>query len=114
MMTKVVTSVDQPGLGHYPTDTITLGPQYGRYFKGYIQWNTFSSNTPYMDDGTAMYVRVAVVDKTGRSSNAFEFPFTFETGVGPAPHPPAPFDQGELPRLGNISIELYNPRLRRP
>ena len=112
-MAKVLTSVEQPGMGLYTPDIITLGSQYGKYFKGYIQWNTFSTRAPYVDDGTTMSVRVVVIDKAGRTSNAFEFPFTFEAGVGPAPRPPAPFDQGDLPKLGNISIELSNPRLRR-
>ncbi len=111
-MAKILTNVDLAGLGHFPNDIITLGPQYGKYFKGYLQWNTFSSMAPYIEDGTTMYVKIVVIDKTGRTSNAFEFPFTFETGVGPAPNPPAPFNQGDLPKLGNISIELTNPRLK--
>lgn len=112
-MAKVLTSVEQPGMGLYTPDIVTLGSQYGKYFKGYIQWNTFSTRAPYIDDGTTMHVKVVVIDKAGRTSNAFEFPFTFEAGVGPAPRPPAPFDQGDLPKLGNVSIDLSNPRLRR-
>jgi hypothetical protein len=39
------------------------------------------------------------------------FPFTFETGVkGQYQYkPPVPFDQGDLPRLGYIHIDLYEP-----
>ncbi len=112
-MAKVLTTVDQAGMGRYTPDIVILGSQYGKYFKGYLQWNTFSSRAPYMEEGTTMYVRVAVIDKAGRTSNVFEFPFTFESGVGPAPNPPAPFNQGVLPKLGNISIELSNPRIRK-
>jgi hypothetical protein len=39
------------------------------------------------------------------------FPFTFETGVR-SPYEytlPAPFDQGDLPRLGYVQIDLYDP-----
>ena len=57
------------------------------------------------------YVTIAVMDKVGNSSNDFVFPFTFETGVEPAPSPPAPFDQGGLPKLGNVFIDLFDPFL---
>ena len=108
-MTKIATTVDQVGYGHYPTDFIFLKPEYRRYFKGYIQWNTFSSRAPYMHEWVKNYVTVAVIDKAGNVSNEFMFPFTFETGVEPAPKPPAPFDQGSLPQLGSISIDLFDP-----
>ena len=108
-MTKIATTVDQVGYGHYPTDFIILKPEYRRYFKGYIQWNTFSSRAPLMHEWVRNYVTVAVIDKAGNVSNEFVFPFTFETGVGPAAKPPAPFDQGSLPKLGSISIDLFDP-----
>ena len=62
-----------------------------------------------MHEWVRNYVTVAVIDKAGNVSNEFMFPFTFETGVGPSPKPPAPFDQGDLPKLGSISIELFDP-----
>jgi hypothetical protein len=109
-MAKIATTVDQVGYGHYPTDFIFLKSQYGKHFRGYVQWNTFSSKAGFLDEWTRITVKVAVIDKMGRMSNEFEFPFTFETGVARAPNPPSPFDQGDLPRVGNVSIELYNPR----
>jgi hypothetical protein len=39
----------------------------------------------------------------------FEFPFTFESGTGKTPPPPAPFDQGDLPKIGSVTIELIDP-----
>ena len=108
-MTKIATTVDQVGYGHYPTDFIILKSEYRKYFKGYIQWNTFSSRASNMHEWVRNYVTVAVIDKAGNVSNEFMFPFTFETGVGPAPKPPAPFDQGDLPKLGSISIDLFDP-----
>ena len=110
-MFKIATSVDQVGYGHYPIDFIILKPQYRKSFKGYIQWDTFSSRAPYLDEWTIIYVKVAVLDKEGRASNEFELPFTFVTGVSPAPKPPAPLDQGDVAKLGNISIDLFNPRV---
>jgi hypothetical protein len=109
-MSKIATTVDQVGYGHYPTDFIILKSPYRKDFKGYIQWNTFSSRASILDEGTRIMVRVSVIDKAGKESNEFEFPFTFETGVTPAPNPPAPFDQGDLPRLGYVSLDLFNPR----
>jgi len=108
-MEKITTTVDQVGYGHYPTDFIILKPQYRKDFKGYIQLNTFSYKTSMMDEWVRNYVTVAVIDKTGEVSNEFVFPFTFETGVGPAPSPPVPFDEGESPKLGFVFINLYNP-----
>ena len=106
---KIVTQVHQPGYGYYFPDIIILKPQYKKSFKGFIQWNTYSSKASFLDEWTWVTVRVSVVNKRGLESNVFEFPFTFETGTGKAPHPPAPFDQGELPKIGSVSIDLYNP-----
>jgi hypothetical protein len=108
-MAKIATTVDQVGYGHYPTDFIILKPEYRKSFKGYIEWNTFSTHIFRMGEFVRQYVTVAVMDKTGNSSNEFVFPFTFDTGVEPAPNPPAPFDQGSLPKLGNIFIDLFDP-----
>jgi hypothetical protein len=108
-MAKIATTVDQVGYGHYPTDFIILKPPYRKDFKGYIQWNTFGSHASHMDEWVQIYVTVAVIDKAGKTSNEFVFPFTFETGVAPASKPPAPFDQEGLPKLGYVSIDLFNP-----
>ncbi len=110
-MVKIATTVDQVGYGRYPTDFIILKPEYRKNFKGYIQWNTFSSNASYLPEWNYVTLRVSVFDKKGRESNEFEFRYTFETGTGPQPSPPAPFDQTDLPKLGNVDINLYNPYL---
>lgn len=109
VMTKIATTVDQVGYGHYPTDFILLKPEYQKEFKGYIQWNTFSSHTSSMHEFVRMFVTVAVLDNAGRFTDQFVFPFTFQTGVGPVPKPPEPFDQRDLPKLGNVSINLFDP-----
>jgi len=108
-MSKIATTVDEVGYGHYPTDFIILKPEYRKHFKGYIQWNTFSLHTSTMHEFVRVYVTVTVMDKSGNASNDFVFPFTFETGVTPAPNPPAPFDQGRLAKLGHVSIDLFDP-----
>lgn len=109
-MLRIACVVDQVGYGHYPTDWIYLKPQYGKHFKGYIQWNTFSSKTSYLPEWTQITLRVSVFDKAGNESNAVVFPFTFEITPGQYAYQlPAPFDQGDLPRLGYVAIDLYTP-----
>ena len=110
-MLRIASVVDQTGYGHYPTDWIYLKSQYQKHFKGYIQWNTFSSKTSYLTEGTQITLKVSVFDKAGNESNEVIFPFTFEIGVR-SPYQynfPAPFDQGDLPRLGYVQIDLFDP-----
>jgi hypothetical protein len=110
-MLRIASVVDQTGYGHYPTNWIYLKPPYQKHFKGYIQWNTFSSNTSYLTEWTQITLKVSVFDKAGNESNEVIFPFTFEIGVR-SPYPttlPSPFDQGDLPRLGYVQIDLYDP-----
>jgi hypothetical protein len=110
-MLRVAAVVDQPGYGHYPTDWIYLKPPYRKHFKGYIQWNTFSSKASYLMEWTQITLQVSVIDKAGNESNVAVFPFSFETGVKGQyqSKPPAPFDQGDLPRVGYVHIDLFEP-----
>lgn len=108
-MFKIASVVDQPGYGHYPADFIMIKPQYRRHLKGYIQWNTYSSRTSYLKEWTQITLKVSVIDKAGNESNEVIFPFEFVSGGGSEPKPSAPFDQGEIPRLGYIHIDLFEP-----
>jgi hypothetical protein len=59
---------------------------------------------------TQITLKVSVVDKAGNESNEVVFPFSFETTPGQYAYQlPAPFNQGDLPRLGYINIDLYSP-----
>jgi hypothetical protein len=110
-MLRITSMVDQPGYGHYPTDFIYLKKQYQNRFTGYIQWNTFSSHTNYLREWTQITLNVSIQDKAGNESNAVVFPFTFVAGA-PAPYQaPPPFDQKDLPKIGNISIDLFEPTM---
>lgn len=108
-MDKIAVVVNQLGYGSYPTDWITLKPQYREHFIGYLQWNTFSSKASQLPEWTRITVRVSVFDKAGNESNEAVFPFTFESGVKNRAEDqlPAPFDWGNLPRLGHIMVDLY-------
>ena len=109
-MLRIAAVVDQTGYGHYPTDWIYLKPQDQKHFKGYIQWNTFRSKTSYLPEWTQITLKVSVIDKAGNESNEVVFPFTFEiTPQQYAYKLHAPFDQGILPRLGHIMVDLYYP-----
>ena len=108
-MAKIATVVDQPGQGHYPTDFILLDPQHRNHLKGYLQWNTFSSRGAALKEGDQITVRVSVIDKAGNESKEVVFPFTFVSGVQDQVKVPPPFDQGNVPRIGHISIDLVSP-----
>ena len=110
-MLSIACSVDQVGYGHYPTDRIYLKPKYQKHFKGYIQWNTFSSKAPYLRESTKITLKVSIIDRAENESNEVVFPFTFQNGVK-SPYQyqlPAPFDQGDIPRVGYIDIDLFEP-----
>lgn len=110
-MLRIASSVDGPGYGHYPTDWIYLKTEHRKHFKGYLQWNTFSSKTGYLSEWTRINLKVSIFDKAGNESNEVVFPFTFESGI-PDPYQyrlPAPFDEGDLQRLGHIMIDLVDP-----
>jgi hypothetical protein len=112
-MLRIALTVDQPGNGRYPTDWIYLRPEYQKHFKGYIQWNTFSSKASYLTEWKQITLKVSVFDKAGNESNEVVFPFTFESGVkDPYKYAlPVPFNEGNIPKLGNIFIDLYEPSL---
>jgi hypothetical protein len=110
-MLRIASVVEQSGYGHYPTDWIYIKPEYRKHLKGYIQWNTFSSRASELEEWTNITLKVSIFDKAGNESNEVVFPFTFESGVKDQYKYklPAPFDQGDLPRLGYIHIDLFNP-----
>lgn len=108
-MFKIASVVNQVGNNGYSTDWIYLKPEYQKHFKGYIQWNTYGNQASFLDEWTQITLKVSVFDKAGNESNVVVFPFTFQS-VPYDPYKytlPSPFDQGNLPRLGYIDINLY-------
>lgn len=107
-MARIGTVVDQAGYGRYPISWVYLKPKDRKYFKGYLQWNTFSSKTSILSEGTPITLTVFVYDKSGHRSNAFTFPITFESGVKRASsyQIPSPFDQKDIRKLGSVNVEL--------
>jgi hypothetical protein len=111
-MLKIASVAEQPGKGRYFTDWIFIKPAYQKHFKGYIQWNIgqdayyLSYYAPFI----TITLNVSIQDKAGNWSNEVLFPFTFVTGDSNqyAYKLPAPFDQGENPKLGNVFIDLHD------
>jgi len=110
-MSRIAAEVDQIGYGHYPVDWTILKSPYRGKFRGYLQWNTFSSRTSYLREWTNITLKVSILDKAGHESNVVVFPFEFVSGARRESKPPAPFDQEGLPRLGYIHIDLFEPTL---
>jgi len=107
-MDKIAVVVDQTGYGHYPTEWIFLKPHFREHLIGYLQWNTFSSKASNLPEWTQITVKVSIFDKAGNESNPVVFPFTFESGSKNQKYElPAPFDKENIPRLGNIMIDLH-------
>jgi hypothetical protein len=107
-MSKIVSTVDQPGWGQYFSDTIAIKRQNQHHLKGYIQWNTFSKNAAYIRDFTPITLRVSIFDKAGNESNAVVFPFQFVSRAAPKYELPSPFTKDDM-RLGYVNIDLYDP-----
>ncbi len=107
-MLRIATVASQMGYGRYPTDWVYLKPQYQNHFAGYLQWNTWSNHTAYMPEWTRITLEISILDKAGNESNVVVLPYEFVT-ERPVPKPPFPFNQGEVPRLGYIDINLFNP-----
>ena len=115
-MVRIATEVDQPGYGRHPVSWVSLKKTDSKYFKGYLQWNTFSSKSSMLSEGTPITLTIFVLSKSRNRSNSITFPITFESGVKPASsyQLPPPFDQKDARRLGLIDIELIEPNTLRP
>jgi hypothetical protein len=106
-MLRVATVVEHTGYGRYPVDWVYLKPEQGGHFLGYLQWNTFSSKTARISEWTQVSLTISVFDRAGNESNGVVFPLEFVSEVVPHPPLPFPFNRGDLPRLGHVSVELF-------
>jgi len=107
-MSKIASVMSQPGVGSYFPEWVNIKSQYQKHLKGYLQWNAHNISGNFLE-GTMITLRVSILDKTNRESNVAVFHFTFESGVKDQYKLPAPFDQGDIPRLGYINFELKSP-----
>ena len=103
-MLRIATVIEETGSGYHPPDWIYLKPEYRHHFVGYLQWNTHSLFD--VAEWHNVTLKVSVLDKNRNESNVVIFPFEFVSEVLPKHQPPAPFNQGNIPRLGHVTIEL--------
>lgn len=108
-MSKITTVVHQVGYGYYSTDWVFVGPQDEHRLLGYLQWNTYSSRASRLPEWTQITIKVNALDTDGSESNTIEFPFEFVSEVIPESRVPPPFNRRNIPRLGYININLWNP-----
>lgn len=108
-MFTIARAVDQVGYGSYPTDWIYLKPQYQHHLLGYLQWNTFSVHASWMPEWTQITIKVSILDTDGNESDPIIFPFEFVSEAVPEIPLPPRFNQGNIPMLGHIGIDLFNP-----
>ncbi len=107
-MLRIAVSAYEVGWGTLPVDWTYLKGQNQKEFKGYLQWNTFSSQAGSLPEWQQVYVTVSVFDKAGNESNEVVFPITFGIGKGTSYQVAAPFDQGNVQRLAYLNIELFD------
>ena len=110
-MDRIAVQVSQVGYGVYPTSWTVVKPKYAKRFVGYIQWDTYSEDTPKMPEWTQISMNITVIDKGGFQSVPVVLPYQFVTGAFPSPPLPAPFSQRRvIPRIGYIDVDLINPQ----
>lgn len=105
-MDKISVRVNQVGYGDYPTDWIKIRPQHRKHLLGFLQWNTFSPKASYLPEWTQISVKISIFDLAGNESDEVTLPFTFESGTKNKYPLPAPFNQGDMSRIGNIMVDL--------
>ena len=106
-MDYVLVVVDQIGQGRYPVDRVPLDPRHRSHLKGFLQWNTLRAEA--LPEGTQITVTISIEDMARNVSKQVVFPFTFVSGVSAQEDIPAPFDEQNIPRIGQIGVSLVNP-----
>ena len=109
-MDRIAVQVSQVGYGVYPTSWTVVKPKYAKKFVGYLQWDTFSNDTPNLPEWTQISMNITVIDKGGFQSVPVILPYQFVTGAFSSPPLPAPFNQRVMPRIGYIDVDLINPQ----
>ena len=105
-MNYVLVVVDQIGQGRYPVDRVPLDPRHRSHLKGFLQWNTLRAEA--LPEGTQITVTISIEDMARNVSKEVVFPFTFVSGVSAQEDIPAPFDDKNIPRIGQIGVSLVN------
>jgi hypothetical protein len=108
-MRRFVCVFNQVGYGPYSAEYVIVKKQYREKMKGYLYFLSTAGAGLRMPEWTQLKLTLYIQDKGGNSSNKVEFPLVLSRGARQE-SPPAPFDSGQLAKLGAISVELVNPQ----
>jgi len=106
-MLKIASVLQQEGVRYrQPVDYIFLKKSDQKYVKGFLSLETYNLREPSATASPRLTLKVTIIDKAGNESKQAVFNLDYvgeESGSGASL--PAPFDQGNIPKLGNILIE---------
>ena len=110
-MIKITYALEQEGVRYeHPVDFVFIKQKYQTSLKGFLSLETTFLREPSMGGSPRLALRVSIFDKAGHESNEAVFRFEFAGRSQPVSPLPAPFDQGDIPKLGTILVEGKYPR----
>jgi len=105
-MFTITSELQQEGVRYQkPVDTIFVKKRDQKYLKGYLALDTFFLREPSFSVSSRLALRVSITDRAGNESKTAVFNFEYTGRTSESTSLPAPFDQGDIPKLGNIVIE---------
>jgi hypothetical protein len=105
-MFKITSELQQEGVRYsQPVDSIFVKKGDQKYLKGFLALDTYFLREPSLSVSPRLVLRVSINDKAGNESKTAVFHFEFTGKRSESTSLPAPFDQGNIPKLGNILIE---------
>jgi len=105
-MFKITSELQQEGVRYRESvDSIFVKKRDQNYLKGFLALDTYFLRDPSLAVSTRLVLRVSITDKAGNESKTAVFHFEYTGKTSESTGLPAPFDQGNIPKLGNILIE---------
>jgi hypothetical protein len=109
-MFKIASELQQEGVRYQKSvDTIFVKKRDQKSLKGYLALDTFFLREPGLSVSSRLALRVSITDKAGNESKTAVFHFEYTGKTSEPTSLPAPFDQGDIPKLGNLVIEGKHP-----
>jgi hypothetical protein len=103
---KITSDLQQEGVRYRQSvDSIFVKKRDQKYLKGFLALDTYFLREPSLGVSPRLVLRVSITDKAGNESKAAVFHFEYAGTIPESASLPAPFDQGNIPKLGNILIE---------
>ena len=105
-MFRIASELQQEGVRYRQSvDFIPVKKRDQKYLKGYLSLDTYFLREPILGVSPRLALRVSIVDKAGNESKTAVCNFEYTGRTSESTSLPAPFDQGDIPKLGNILIE---------